>query len=235
MCDALYTTSELDHPPPETLLRPKTPLPDGSCTLRRTISYASIDTIRPSSGKGIRRRIYEIADGLKHKSTKKKKKDSSTHNVPESAAHDPASGSKAPLESKAAKRGRKPSAPLRDSSHRSVKESVLANADRLHSGVPSERDSPLMILDCVSDPLVDEPLAKKDEKRSEDGGFSTASLSPGACVAAKGQATFQSPRTPKLGVKDVQLDIRSSESDVTIWDGLQMSVFSFFILTESAD
>ena len=210
-CDPLHATYDHDHPPPETLLRPKTPVPDDSRTLRRTLSYASIDTIRPSSTKGIRRRINEIADGLKHKSTKKKRQHPSTPDVPKSAAHDLVSDSKAPPESKTARRGRKPTAPLRDLSRRSVEESALA------------------------DPLVDKLLAKEDAKRWEDQNLPTLNLSLGARFAAEDQNTSQSPRAPKLGVKDLQLNIRPSESDVTIWDGLQASVFSFFILTELAD
>lgn len=153
--DALHATFELDDPPCDTL-RPKTPLPDSSRTLRRTISYASIDTIRPPSGKGVRRRINEMADNL----TKKKKKHSPTHDVPKSAARDLASDSKAPSASKAKKRGRKATAPLRDSSHRSEEENILAIADRLNSGVPSELDSSLMLVRCE----VDKPLAREDEK-----------------------------------------------------------------------
>ncbi|KAH0837762.1 hypothetical protein J3R83DRAFT_5940 [Lanmaoa asiatica] len=186
-----------------------------------TISCASIDTVRPSSSKGVRRCINEIADNLKHKSAKKKKKPSSTHDVPEKASHDLLSDSKALPESKATRRGRKATAPLRDSSRRSDEKSALIIADRLYIGIPSERDSPLALLGCESDPQVDEPPAK-DEQLREDSGFSTGSLNLGACVTTERPDTLQSPRTPKIDIKDVQLDIRPSESDMTIWDGLQV-------------
>lgn len=214
--DALHATSKHDDLPHDTP-RPKTPLPDSSRTLRRTISYASIDTIRPSSHKGVRRCINEIADNLKIKSERKKKKHGSAHDVPKSLASD----SRAPPASKATKHRRKATAPLRDTSHSSEEESVLAIADSLHSGVPSERDLLFTPVGCESDPLVDKPLIK-DAQLWEDCGFLTGSLNLGLGVA------FQSPLTPKASVKDVQLDIRPSESDVTIWDGLQASVFSFF-------
>ena len=240
MCDAfdvlprdfLHATYEHDEDtPPAALLRPTTPLPDRTRTLRRTISYASIDTVCPvnSSSKGIRRRINDIAENLKNKSTKKKKKDSSAQDVPKNATHGRGSESNAKQASRGTKRGRKATAPLRDSSHRSEEEKVLAAADWLHSGVPSEQDTPSTFLGCESDPLVDEPPLREDEQPWEDDLFPTWSLEP-THVTADGQSIFKPPQTPKIGINDVQLDTRPSESDVTIWDGLRASVFSFFPL-----
>lgn len=225
LCDTLHATSEFDDPPPDTS-RPTTPLPDRSRALRRTISFASIDTVRPSNSKGIRRSINEIAETLKRKSSKKKKKHSSTQDVPKNVTYDPASDSKASPERKTARRGRTATVPLRDSSHRSEEESVLAIADRLHSGVPSEWDSPLTFPDSKSDNVVDVLLFKEDDEVWDDCSLPARTLEPGAHVTGERQSTL---RTPNVDIKDVQLDIRPSETDVTIWDGLRASVFSFLM------
>jgi hypothetical protein len=218
LCDTLHATFELDHPPPDNL-HPTTTLPDRSRTLRRTISYASIDTVRPSTSKGIRRSINEIAENLKRKSTKKKKKHSSTQDVPQNATHDLVSDSKALPDRKTAKRG-KATVPLRDSSH-SEEESVPAITDRLHSGVPSGWDSPLTFPDCKSDTVVDGLLFKEEEEAWEDCSVPARALGLGAHITAERQGT---PRIPNIDIKDVQLDIRPTETDVTIWDGLRASV-----------
>ena len=238
LCDtllSLHTTFKLDasdpDDPPPNALRPTTPLPDRSRTLRRTISYASIDTVRPSNSKGVRRSINEIAENLKRKPAKNKKKISSTQDVPKHAAGDLISDSKASPERKTAKRGRKATVPLRDSSHRSEEESVLAIADRLHSGVPTEWDSPLTFPDCKSDTVVD-AAPSKEEEDWEDCILPTRTLELGAHVTPERQGTL---RTPNVDIKDVQLNIRSSETDVTIWDGLRESVLSWWILTQLAD
>lgn len=223
----LYTTSENDDIPSDTP-RPTTPLPDQSRTLRRTISYASIDTVCPPKSKGIRRRIEEIAENLKPKSTStnKKKKRSSAQDVSKNTTK-AISDSKASPEGKPAKRGRKPTSQLRNSSYKSEEASVLAIADRLHSGVPCEfeLDPPLAISGCKSESLIDVPLFKDEVTTWENRSFPIRTLALEAHVTAEDQEDLQSPPTTKADIEDLQFDIRSSETDVTIWDGLEASVF----------
>lgn len=230
-CDTLRATYEYDdRPPPASLLRPQTPLPDGSRTLRRTISYASIDTIHPSNNKGIRRRISEMAENLKSKSSKKKKRDPSAKDATkDNATHGRGSDSNVSPASKATKHGRGPAAPLRDASHKSEEKKISTPADRLHSGVPSELDTPSTTLSCASISLADEPLLKEDEQPWENDLFPNWSLEPGANVTADGHAIFRPPRKSQVDIKDVQFHIRSSESDTTIWDGLRASVLFFLV------
>ncbi|KAF8131466.1 hypothetical protein EV363DRAFT_1583749 [Boletus edulis] len=218
LCDTFYATFEDGDPPIDTS-RPTTPLPDRSRTLRRTISYASIDTVRPPN-KGIRRRIEDIAENLKQKSTKKKKNQPSIQDVLKNAARDGKSDSKIPPESRKARHGQKATSPLRDSLHQPEEKSVLSIADRLNSSAPLdfELDPPLTVSGCKSDSLVDALLFTEEEDVLGDCAFPVRCLQPGAHVATEHKDTFQSP---KIDIKDVQLDIRASETDVTIWDGLQ--------------
>ncbi|KAF8548069.1 hypothetical protein OG21DRAFT_1516695 [Imleria badia] len=214
LCDTLHATSEYDDPPYDTL-RPTTPLPDLSRTLRRTISYASIDTVCPPKNKGIRRRIEDTAQNLKPKSTKKKKKPSSSEDVPKNVTRDPTS-----TKSKAAKRERKTTPLFRDSSqlHKSEEECVLAIADRLHNGATFDLDPPLTSPGVKSKSLFDVPLCNEEEEHWEDYSFPTRTLWPGAHITEERQ---DAPQRARAEIKDVQLDIRPFETDVTIWDGLQ--------------
>lgn len=223
--DWLHATHEHDDPSSATLVRPETPVPDDARTLRRTISYASIDTILPlNPNKGIRRRINDIAENLKNKSSKKKK-GSSTRDAPKNASHDSGPDSKASQPSKATKRGRKATAPLRDAPQRSKEENVLIAADQLYSGIPSE-DTPSTFLDCVSAPPIRPP--HKVDILPWENDIDLPWIPEPAHITADGQRTFQPPQTPEVEIKDLQLDIRPSESDMTIWDGLPVSVFSLF-------
>ena len=215
LCDTPHATFEHDDPPPYDTSRPKTPLPDPSRALRRTISYASIDTVCPPKNKGIRRRIEEIAENLKTKSTKKAKKPSSTKDVPKNATRDPTSP-----KSKAAKRERKTTPPLRDSSQsrRSEEESVMAIANRLHNSGTFDLDLPEVFPGFKSKSLLDAPLFKEEDEAWEDYILPTRTLEPGAHIVDDRQDT---PQPARVDIKDVQLNIRPFETDVTIWDGLQ--------------
>ncbi|KAI9566360.1 hypothetical protein HD554DRAFT_2040363 [Boletus coccyginus] len=193
LCDTRHATfAELDVPPPDTL-RPTTPLPDRSRTLRRTISYASIDTVRAPSpkNKGVRRSINEIAGNLKQKSEKKKKKCSSTRDVPKNVVLDPTSEPKAELQRKAAKRERKAPSPLQDASHGSEEDSVLAIADRLHRDVFSELDSPPTFLGWKPNTVAG-VLLLKDGEVWEDYNLPAGTLEPEAHVTAG------TPRHPSI-------------------------------------
>ncbi|KAG9309121.1 hypothetical protein JVU11DRAFT_11016 [Chiua virens] len=207
-CDS-FIVPEYDDPSPESLSRPGTPLPDDSRTLRRTASYASIKTVHPRVNQGIRRRIAEIAKVLQQKSAKKQKEDFSTQGIPETDVRD----AKHVSTSKAPKYKRKVKTSLQISLRQSEEGSVAIH-DTLYSGIPSARDVPSTALLCKSDSLFGEVTL-------EDGGFP---ISCGPHVITESEDV---PLILKAGFEDVELEIRPSESDITIWDGLQASQHVF--------
>lgn len=212
MCDAydLDATWDDDDPIP----RPATPFPGANRTLRRTISCASIETIHPrNKNKGIRRRIDEIAE---KRDAKKKNKDASSQEVSKSTIGG-RPRIKSSRSSKEWKRRETATASLQNSLLKPEDDVDLGPPDRLYSGIPSAQDTPSTFLDCEFNPLVDVPLLDDEGEPWE------ASLFSDRPMVFRGREIFQAD------VKDVRLNIKPLESDVTIWDGLQASVFFIFI------
>lgn len=201
--------------------RPTTPAPTRTRTLRRTTTLASIDTIRLQAPpkKGIRRPIEEITENLKHKFTKKKKKSSTKDDTTKQTTEDVASNSNASPKNEAAKHKRKTASPLRTTSHKS-EENALKTTDRLDSVVPIDLDVQPDFPCFTPESLLDELLFTEDDP------VWAKSSGPGPWYLASRSEDI-TPPLPTAKIDDVQLHIRSTKTDLTIWDGLRASVLSF--------
>ncbi|KIJ07263.1 hypothetical protein PAXINDRAFT_19543 [Paxillus involutus ATCC 200175] len=217
--------------------------PDASRSLRRTASTASIDTVRPSSVRTVRRRIDQMCPNANSKQNTKHKS-SAKQNVTEKSSLKLASGTHnqdatSPSRAKTTKHKRQSAIsarPLRDGRDQSEEDDISAVTARLLQTAPTAAWAlqPSLFADMVSfdDGSLSEshgslskekePPASSNHERKHE--LPIRSLKPGSHIVEDFESVAHLPKVATHDIKDLQLLIRPYESDVTVWDVLSESV-----------
>ncbi|KAF9225160.1 hypothetical protein BS17DRAFT_581734 [Gyrodon lividus] len=211
--------------------------PDGPRSLRRTTSSASLDTIRASSVRTVRRRIKgNPKQNPKTKASPNRKNENATETSPlehasDTRNQDPTS----PSRSKTTKHRRRPvgsARPLQDAQDQFEEDDISAITARLLQIAPTAawalQPSLLASLADLNDAELCEShgtLSKDTETATQLSGnhernheLPIRSLRPGSHIVEDLESVTPLQRIATHDIKDLQLVIRPYESNVTVWD-----------------
>ncbi|KAF9237068.1 hypothetical protein BU15DRAFT_63451 [Melanogaster broomeanus] len=209
--------------------------PDGSRSLRRNTSSASIDTIRASSARIMRRHIIQM--GPKAPLTQSTENEENAIEVsPPKLVSEPTG----PSRNKTTRHKQRPAistSPLQDVQNQpdDDDDEISAITKRLLQSASTVawalQPSPFVCLAGSSDgsrfescgPLSkeNETIARRyanDERSHELHGLPTRTLKPGSHIAVDPESVIHLPRIVTHDIRDLHLVIRPYELDVTIWD-----------------